>query len=115
MTYRSNTGLGNGEEAGKETVLGLGLARLGRGRGDNAVVLGVEPELKNVADVGLDVLGLEGEARLANLDGDGLGRDGGGEGQGGGEEDVADGRHFENWFVFGVLLKTVVDWLVGMD
>lgn len=98
-TYRSNTGLSNGEEPGKETVLGLGLARLGRGRGHDAVVLGVEPELENVADVGLDVLGLKGKTRLADLDGDGLGGDSRGKGQGSGEEDVAERRHFVCLFV----------------
>lgn len=57
------------------------------------MVVGVEPELENVADVGLDVRRLKGQAGLANLDGNGLGRAGGGESQGGGKEDVAERRH----------------------
>lgn len=109
-TYRSNTGLSNGEETRKETVLGLGLARLSGRRGHDAVVLGVEPELENVADVGLDVLGLEGETGLADLDGDGLGGDGGGKGQGGGDEDVAERRHFEALSVVGWKDCCLVGW-----
>lgn len=58
------------------------------------MVVGVEPELEDVADVGLDVLRGEGQAGFADFDGDGLGGADGGEGQGGGEEDVGERRHF---------------------
>lgn len=108
-TYRSNTGLSNGEETRVKPVVGLGLAGLGCGGGHDAVVVGVEPELENVADVGLDVRRLKGQARFANLDGNGLGRAGGGESQGGGKEDVAERRHFvcvDFWFC---------DWLIDLS
>lgn len=73
------------------------LTRLGAIALNDAVGVGVEMEFEDVALVGFDVVGGEGQAALGDVDGDDLGESAGGEGGGdsGGSE-----VHFKCWIQF---------------